>query len=132
MGRWGDGEMGRWGDGEMGRIFVLYKWGMILLMQVEWASCPLSIFVEWASCPLSIFPRFLYTSRFPIPDSRFPSSNRKPQLDSWGFFYGITFVKKVLQGKEVGAVVTENPEVARVSGQFIAANRPPTTEENDF
>ncbi|NEQ87151.1 MAG: hypothetical protein F6K26_46125 [Moorea sp. SIO2I5] len=42
-------------------------------------------------------------SRFPIPDSRFPSSNRKPQLGAtlcsklyrWGFSEGIKFVKKV-------------------------------------
>ncbi|WAN69515.1 hypothetical protein BJP36_36085 [Moorena producens JHB] len=28
--------------------------------------------------------------------------------------------------------VTEDPEVARVSRLFIAANRPPTTEKKDF
>ncbi|WP_158517036.1 hypothetical protein [Moorena producens] len=28
--------------------------------------------------------------------------------------------------------VTEDPEVARVSRKFIAANRPPTTDKKDF
>ncbi|NEO74194.1 hypothetical protein [Moorena sp. SIO3H5] len=72
--------------------------------------------MEWASCPLSIFSRFLYTSRFPIPDSPLPSLKRKPQLGAtlcsklyrWGFSEGIKFVKKVLQGKEVGAGVPGN------------------------
>ncbi|NEO74195.1 hypothetical protein [Moorena sp. SIO3H5] len=70
---------------------MLYKWGIILIVQVEWASCP-----------LSIFSRFLYTSRFcqspinpdsrfPIPDSRFPSLNTKPQL-------GATLCSKLLAG----------------------------------
>ncbi len=70
-------------------------------------------------------------SRFPIPDSPLPFLNRKPQLDSWGFSEGIKFVKKV--SKEVGqcgGVVTEDPELARVSGQFIAANRPPTNKKD--
>ncbi|WP_293108093.1 hypothetical protein [Moorena sp. SIO3I6] len=44
---------------------------------------------------INIFSRFLYTSRFPIPDSPLPFLNRKPQLDSWGFSEGIKFVKKV-------------------------------------
>ncbi|WP_143727453.1 hypothetical protein [Moorena bouillonii] len=80
-------------------------------------------------------------SRFPIPDSPLPSPNTKPQL-------GATLCSKLLarvslteshlskksyKGKRsVQCQVTEDQELARVSGQFIAANRPPTTEKKDF
>ncbi|WP_293088481.1 hypothetical protein [Moorena sp. SIO3H5] len=76
-------------------------------------------------------------SRFPIPDSRFPIPLfKKKNPNSWGFSIGITtFVKKVsprqASSKHRG-VVTEDPEVARVSRQFIAANRPPSNEKKDF
>ncbi|WP_293068454.1 MULTISPECIES: hypothetical protein [unclassified Moorena] len=42
--------------------------------------------------------------------------------------------KKSHQGKgRAGACqVTEDPEVARVSRKFIAANRPPSTDKKDF
>ncbi|NET66220.1 MAG: hypothetical protein F6K63_18250 [Moorea sp. SIO1G6] len=55
-------------------------------------------------------------------------------LYRWGFSYGITFVKKVSSKEVVGAsgVVTEDPELARVSGQLSRANRPPITDKKNF
>ncbi|NEO37202.1 MAG: hypothetical protein F6J90_13090 [Moorea sp. SIOASIH] len=75
-------------------------------------------------------------SRFPIPDSRLPIPLFKTKTPIAGVSLSESNLSKKSQsgqapGKHQG-VVTEDPEVARVSRQFIAANRPPTTDKKDF
>ncbi|NEQ79767.1 MAG: hypothetical protein F6K26_05735 [Moorea sp. SIO2I5] len=72
---------------------------------------------------------------------RYKPKKKTPTRCHWGsrLLAGVSLSesnvsKKSHQGKgRAGACqVTEDPEVARVSRKFIAANRPPSTDKKDF